>query len=145
MFYFGVEGLEDGHLLGDRIVTEQKLLRAVNLTVVITDFNRKPYLLPSQQKLSNALQAASTWADRLSVVVADNSQTVTDDEACGAKVIPNLNLGGSGGFTRGLLYAKDNHYTHCLFMDDIISYQKYLWKVKTYPYHGVKKESAFTM
>lgn len=118
MLYLWVEALEDGHLLGGRIVTEQKPLRDVNLAVVITHFNRKPYLLPALQKLSNALQADPTWADRLSVVVVDNSQNVTDDEACGARVIPNLNLGGAGGFTRGLLYAKDNGYTHCLFMDD---------------------------
>jgi hypothetical protein len=33
-------------------------------------------------------------------------------------VLPNKNLGGSGGFMRGLLHLKDHAFTHCLFMDD---------------------------
>lgn len=27
----------------------------------------------------------------------------------------------------------------------IVLYQEYLWKMKTHPYHGVKKEAAFMM
>ena len=118
MLYFWVEALKDGHLLGGRLVTTQQPLRDVNLAVVITHFNRKPFLLPALQRLSNALKADPVWSDRLRVIVIDNSQNVTEDEACGALIIPNRNLGGAGGFTRGLLYAKDNGYTHCLFMDD---------------------------
>lgn len=118
MLYLWVEALEDGHLLGGRLTTTQKPLRDVNLAVIITHFNRKPFLLPALQKLAHALKVDPVWSERLRVIVIDNSQNVTEEEACGALVIPNKNLGGAGGFTRGLLYAKDHGYTHCLFMDD---------------------------
>jgi hypothetical protein len=49
----------------------------------------------------------------------DNSRNIEKEEAAGATLIPNKNLGGAGGFTRGLLHLKDQgSFTHCLFMDD---------------------------
>jgi len=48
-------------------------------------------------------------------------------------LIPNTNVGGSGGFTRGLLYLKDNGFSHCLFMDDDASCHEESIK-RTYAY-----------
>ena len=55
------------------------------------------------------------------VIVVDNGNTINanlnDDFV---KVVPNLNLGGSGGFTRGMMEAKNMGATHMLLMDDDI-------------------------
>lgn len=37
-------------------------------------------------------------------------------------VLPNRNLGGSGGFTRGLIEAKYGGYTHVILMDDDVEF-----------------------
>ena len=59
------------------------------------------------------------YQDNIGLTVIDNSQNISRDEAQGITLIPNNNLGGSGGFTRGLLHLKDEgSFTHCLFMDD---------------------------
>ncbi|GAB30761.1 glycosyl transferase [Acetobacter pasteurianus] len=118
LLYMWVEALEDGYLRGGNVSTTQRPVRDARMAIVITHFNRKPHLLPALQKLEAGLNSAPQWKDRVQVIVVDNSQNVTPDEAGSALVIPNRNLGGAGGFTRGLLYAKDHGFTHCLFMDD---------------------------
>jgi GT2 family glycosyltransferase len=56
--------------------------------------------------------------------VVDNAQNVTFDAAPNAplQVVPNGNLGGAGGFARGLMeLRKQGWATHVLFMDDDIT------------------------
>lgn len=92
--------------------------REVKLGIVITHYNRKKYVLPAIKRIAEELLSSSYFKDKIELVVIDNSSNITNDEAHGCTVIPNKNLGGSGGFTRGLLYLKDNGFSHCLFMDD---------------------------
>lgn len=91
----------------------------VKLGIVITHFNRKHYVLPAIERVSNNLLQDPYYQGKINLIVVDNSQNITPEEAQHAIVLPNQNLGGSGGFTRGLLYLEDEKtYTHCLFMDD---------------------------
>lgn len=89
----------------------------VKLGIVITHFNRKNYVLPSINRVTKYIKE-NFLSENISLIVVDNSNNITALEAKDAIVIPNRNLGGTGGFTKGLLYLKDNNYTHCLFMDD---------------------------
>lgn len=57
------------------------------------------------------------------MLIVDNGHTVEVADGGGVTVIPNENLGGSGGFTRGLVSAIKHDATHCLFMDDDASIQ----------------------
>ena len=57
--------------------------------------------------------------------VIDNGRTL-DAEALsdeGVTVLPNPNVGGSGGFARGMMEAMkhDENFTHVLLMDDDVS------------------------
>lgn len=70
------------------------------------------------KRIQEQLTSDERFKNKIDLIVVDNSQNITDEESHGATIIPNLNLGGSGGFTRGLLHLKDNNYSHCLFMDD---------------------------
>jgi len=119
MLYFSLEALEAGRLTSGQFVTQTVPQRDVKLGIVITHFNRKQWVLPAIARIRLELLSDPRYKDRIELVVVDNSQNITADEAQGITLIPNKNLGGSGGFTRGLLHLKDSKdFTHCLFMDD---------------------------
>ncbi len=52
--------------------------------------------------------------------VVDNGRTLNVDEVSddNVTVIPNANVGGAGGFARGMMAALDIDATHVLLMDD---------------------------
>lgn len=119
ILYCSITALGDTWLKEGGFVTTAKPLNTVKLGMVITHFNRKQYVVPAIRRIQTELLQKSPYSDAMSLTVVDNSQNITTEEACGATVIPNANLGGSGGFTRGLLHLKDEgSFTHCLFMDD---------------------------
>lgn len=89
----------------------------VKMGVVITHYNRKDTILPVINRISKEL-ISDNFSSGISLVIVDNSQNLLPNEVFNSIVLPNKNLGGSGGFTRGLLYLKDHDFTHCLFMDD---------------------------
>ena len=103
------------------LVTAQKPVNPVCLGIVITAFRRDEYVLPAIDRLTQDLINAPEYADRLKLTVVDNGGTLGDKPIPpGCLVIQNRNLGGSGGFARGLLHyeKEENGITHCLFMDD---------------------------
>ena len=119
MLYFALEALEAGSLSAGRFATCTAPQREVKLGIVITHFNRKQWVLPAIARIRSELLSDPLYKGRIELVVVDNSQNITTEEAEGITLIPNKNLGGSGGFTRGLLHLKDQKdFTHCLFMDD---------------------------
>jgi galactofuranosylgalactofuranosylrhamnosyl-N-acetylglucosaminyl-diphospho-decaprenol beta-1,5/1,6-galactofuranosyltransferase len=119
MLYFALEALEPGSLTAGHFATRTAPQRNVKLGIVITHFNRKAYVLPAIRRIREELLSDPCYRGRIELIVVDNSQNITAEEAEGVTLIPNRNLGGSGGFTRGLLHLKDQtDFTHCLFMDD---------------------------
>jgi hypothetical protein len=119
MLYFALEALEAGSLRAGHFATCSAPQRDVKLGIVITHFNRKQWVLPAIARIRNELLSDPLYKGRIELVVVDNSQNITLDESEGITLLPNKNLGGSGGFTRGLLHLKDQQdFTHCLFMDD---------------------------
>lgn len=116
---FELFALEDSKLLGFEYTTTMQPRREVKLGIVITHFNRQQYVIPAVRRLNQQLLADPRYADRVKLFVVDNSQNLTAEQMMGAQVIPNANLGGSGGFMRGLIHVQDgDEFTHCLFMDD---------------------------
>lgn len=119
MLYFALEALEPGSLTSGHFATCTAPQRDVKLGIVITHFNRKQWVLPAIARIRDELLSDPRYQGRIELIVVDNSQNITPEEARGVTLIPNNNLGGSGGFTRGLLHLKDSgSFTHCLFMDD---------------------------
>jgi GT2 family glycosyltransferase len=119
LLYIRLEALTDAVIEGGEFTTRTPAARNVRLGIVITHFNRKPYVLPAIRRIREGLLNSLDYADKISLIVVDNSQILTPEETEGAILLPNRNLGGSGGFARGLLrLSDDGHYTHCLFMDD---------------------------
>lgn len=119
MIYVELEALSSGVIRGGWFGTTQPPKRDVRLGIVITHFKREKYIIPAARRIREGLIDNDTYKDRIALVIVDNSKTLSQADVEGATLIPNLNLGGSGGFTRGLLYLKDaGNFTHCLFMDD---------------------------
>ncbi|MDG6094274.1 glycosyltransferase family 2 protein [Acetobacter sp. AN02] len=117
--YLEIKATAPGHITGGAYVTRTAPVNDVRIGAVITHFNRKAYVIPAVRRMHRELLSDPAYADRISLFVVDNSQNLTPEETEGATVIPSRNLGGSGGFTRGLLAVRDaGMFTHCLFMDD---------------------------
>lgn len=119
MLFVYLESISGGTVHSGAWVTTSPPVRDVKLGIVITHFDRKNYVVPAIKRIKDKLLDDRDFSNKVELVVVDNSRNLTAAEADGATLIPNKNLGGSGGFMRGLLHLKDNHgFTHCLFMDD---------------------------
>jgi GT2 family glycosyltransferase len=96
----------------------------VRLGVAITTFNRQQYVLTTIDKLVEIEATVPNVHGHLRVLVVDNAQNLQPQIPDGApvRVLPNPNLGGAGGFARGLIeFREEGWSTHVVFMDDDIS------------------------
>lgn len=118
VIHFTVRALEDGAVLkGAKWTTTDAPKRHPELMLSITTFRREKAVSRSVNRFI-AFQKHSSIAKHLHLTVVDNGRSVELPEHDNLTVIPNANLGGSGGFARGLLEAKSRGASHCLFMDD---------------------------
>lgn len=116
---FELFALQDSEVFDFDYRTTMPPRREIKLGIIITHFNREQYVVPAVRRLNQQLLTDQHYADRVSLFVIDNSQNLINDRMVGAKIIPNANLGGSGGFMRGLIHIQDSgDFTHGLFMDD---------------------------
>src|SRR5204863_6262006 len=93
--------------------------RKVRLGIVITHFNRQAQVVPAIGRIQRALLDRPALRELLTLTVVDNSRNLGLASGDGVEVIANRNLGGTGGFVRGLLSLIDGgRHTHALFMDD---------------------------
>lgn len=84
----------------------------------ITTFKREDALYSNLNKIINSESLKNINVD---VLVVDNGSTI-DLSGYNYPILHTSqpNSGGTGGFMRSLKYAKDNFYTHNMFMDDDI-------------------------
>ena len=124
-FYVVVTALEDGVVVhSGEWGTTAAPVRDVHLGVAITTFNRQEYVLKTIDRLVDLEANVSIVHGHLKVLVADNARNLEPNIPAGApvRVIPNPNLGGAGGFARGLIeFRNEGWSTHVVFMDDDIS------------------------
>ena len=100
-------------------------LQEVNLSLVSTTFKKEQFILRNIELIKEKLLGSSSELNNhLFVHVVDNGRTLDPQaiEQENLKVYLNMNVGGSGGFTRGMLEAlkMDIPQTHVLLMDDDI-------------------------
>lgn len=91
----------------------------VRLGIGITSFRREAEVRESVVRLSRAITQHPLYHDLIDITVVDNGRTLKPEDIPEATLIPNKNLGGTGGFLRCLSHYKEGgKHTHCLFMDD---------------------------
>lgn len=91
------------------------------LTISITTFKREEEVRRTAERLETFLQDFA-YGDQLRVQVVDNGQSAKVPKTPHVTPMENANLGGAGGFARGLLEAEAAGSSHCLFMDDDASF-----------------------
>jgi GT2 family glycosyltransferase len=91
--------------------------------VVITTFNRPAYVLKTLGRLRERLAEDVELSRQLHVVVVDNAANLHLSSTDSVTYLPSVNVGGSGGFARGLLHLRNRGgFTHVLFMDDDVTF-----------------------
>ncbi len=91
--------------------------KPIKLALCITTYRREAEVTRTIARLEDLI-IKHDLSEQVTLVVIDNGQSLTLPETPKTTVIANRNLGGSGGFARGLLHARDIGASHCLFMDD---------------------------
>lgn len=122
IFYVSCESLHGtGILYGGAYVTKEMPRRQVRLGLDICTFKREAYVQRNMKILQEAFleNQKSELCGNLSVYISDNGQTLPKSlgKIPGIHVVKNKNVGGVGGFTRGILEARDQ-VTHIVMMDD---------------------------
>ncbi|MDE4175239.1 glycosyltransferase [Phaeobacter sp. PT47_59] len=117
VLYFELKAMGAGVLTGASWQTADAPKRQPKLALAVTTFRREAEVARTVTRFS-AFRARSWMKDHVQMIVTDNGQTVDLEPPEGVSIIPNENLGGAGGFTRGLLEARAQGASHCLFMDD---------------------------
>ena len=102
---------------------EEDKIRHVSLHLATTTFKKEEYITSNIKLLKETVLAGNdSLAEHLWVHVVDNGRTlpVEEIETEHVSVHRNLNTGGAGGFTRGMLESLDHKEkpTHVLLMDD---------------------------
>jgi GT2 family glycosyltransferase len=123
--YLKVRANDNARVFGGRVTTFDTRVRSARLGVVITTYNRREYVERNLNRVAAALKDMPDFADRLEILVVDNASNLDLSLPATAPItiLPNRNLGGAGGFARGLAhYRQGGEVTHVLFMDDDISF-----------------------
>jgi hypothetical protein len=117
ILFFELRALQDGTLDWAAWDTKQAPKRSPALTLAVTTFRREEAVAHTVERFKAFVQA-SRIGDHLHMVVVDNGRSAGIQSNAYVTAIENENLGGAGGFARGLMAAKDRGASHCLFMDD---------------------------
>lgn len=117
VIYFTLRAITEGRLISASWETQQAPRREPKLFLAITTFKREDAVLASVARFKDFMKK-TPLATHMHMLVVDNGKSVEIAPSSHITLIENENLGGSGGFARGLLEAEALSATHCLFMDD---------------------------
>ena len=134
MYSFNVFALEDevefhgGYYYTDILEEQQETVR---LATIICTFKREKYVYKNMKMLCESFleNKESELYHDLEIIISDNAKSLDKSQFSNAKihVFENKNVGGSGGFTRGLIeamqFSKKRPFTHVLLMDDDVVIQ----------------------
>lgn len=117
VLFFEVRALGHGQLNDAKWQTADRPRRIPELMLSITTFRREAAVQRTARRFENWIATCGAAA-HIRMTVVDNGSSVQIPDSPHITVVPNENLGGAGGFARGLLAAQDSEASHCLFMDD---------------------------
>lgn len=118
MICFELHAISQGvELLEARFAVPGQINTDVTLCLSITTFKREAEVENTARRMAQYFQTCD-FAGQMHLNIVDNGNSARIIESDMITRIPNANLGGAGGFTRGLIEAEKADYSHVLFMDD---------------------------
>lgn len=117
VIFFELRALAETVLRAARFVTRDPALRQPRLGICITTFRREAEVARTAARLE-AFIAGSEFRPQMHAFVVDNGGTAEIGDLAHVDRVANCNLGGAGGFARGMAEAEAWGFDHCLFMDD---------------------------
>ncbi len=126
--YFTIKARQESRLYSARYEAVPVYGREVRIALNICTYRREQYLLRNLEHLKKEIldNKDSPLYDRLQVFIVDNGQTLVPEgiERKAVYLFPNPNVGGAGGFARGLMEIlvrkEKDRITNVIFMDDDI-------------------------
>ena len=119
---------EDNVYYGGAWMTDvdESTLNPINIAIDICTYRREKYVKRNVALLNREIieNEASPVYGHLDVFISDNGKTLDIDamQTDRIHIFPNKNVGGAGGFTRGMIEILDRvdqrGFTHALVMDD---------------------------
>ena len=134
ILYLKIEAKKESEILGGSYCAKCEF-EPINCSVVICTYRRESFVLKNIERFQ---KGKFTWISH--VYVIDNGNTLETQTDSFIQVIPNKNVGGSGGFTRGLLEAEQEEATHVILMDDDIVFHPETMEQMTMFLSILKKE-----
>ena len=126
--------------------------KPVRLAAVVCTFKREPYVLRNLKSILRFLERPENASLKLCYWLVDNGRTLSEHEEISRlaarypetiRIIPNRNVGGAGGFTRGMIEAIEEKerlgLTHVQMMDDDAIMDPELF-VRAYGFLGMRKD-----
>lgn len=128
IIYVVIEALEDVKLYGGEYITQTKAYNNVDIGLCFCTYKREQDIKSNVNRLlDNTINNPdSPLYEHLEIFVVDNGKTLDANtfESDKVHIIPNNNVGGAGGFTRGMieavLYNEPGRFSHVILMDDDI-------------------------
>ena len=108
------------------VCARDRTIRDIKIALCSTTFKKEKYITDNIRKFQSFVHSEFGCAsDLFHMFVVDNGRTLDTEvlNSDSVTVIANANVGGSGGFTRGMLEAlrSDSSFTHFILMDDDVS------------------------
>jgi len=117
VIYYEVQALSPTTLTAGRFMTAARPDLDRRLMLSITTFRREAQVENTARRLARYLDGCD-FASQIHALIVDNGHTAQVPDHPRIRMIRNENLGGAGGFTRGLIEGETQGFSHVLFMDD---------------------------
>ena len=101
--------------------TDVEPQRENKLAIVSCTFKREDYVTKNIKLFEDFLEKNEGLRNKIKLFISDNGKTLPSSlNSENVTIYPNMNAGGAGGFTRGLMEVMklNQGYTRVLFMDD---------------------------
>lgn len=101
--------------------TDKKPQRDNKIAIVMCTFKREEYVYKNIKLFKLFIQENPKLSEKIKFYLVDNGKTIDKNiEDGNIRIFQNKNTGGAGGFTRGIIEAKNSgeNFTRILLMDD---------------------------
>ncbi len=140
ILYFKIVAIDDC-ILKSMYYDSNVVKNKIKLAIGICTYKREDYI-KRNLSLLNESELFSDENSRPDIYICDNARTLPDINYPYVSIIPNRNVGGSGGFTRCMMEIKksNKNYTHFILMDDDISLDPHIIERNLDLLHILRKE-----